>query len=207
MTEPFTTLTGIAAPLLRDDINTDQISPIQRASTLHPDYAALLFSRWRKRADGSEDADFVLNRPRFRAAKILVTGRNFGCGASREAAIWGLLAHGIRCIVARGFAEIFRENCLRNGLLPVVLAEQAAAGFETLVTETDGGAPFTVDLARRSITCPDGATFPFDIPPADRHALLEGLDHIAMTLEHRDAIKAWERDTRVHQPWLQTLPK
>ena len=205
--KPFTTLTGIAAPLPRDDVNTDQISPIQPASTLHPDYAALLFGRWRKRADGSEDPEFVLNRPRFGEAKILVTGRNFGCGSSREASIRSLLAHGIRCVVARSFAEIFRENCLRNGLLPVVLAEQTATTFETLVAESDGRGTFTVDLAGQSIVCPDGAVIPFCIPPAERRALLEGQDHIDLALENIDAIKAWERKTRDRQPWLQMLSR
>ncbi len=204
--EPFTTLTGIAALLARDDVNTDQISPIQPAGTPRPDYAALLFARWRKRADGSEDPDFVLNLARFRAAKILVTGRNFGCGSSREASIRSLLAHGISCVVARSFAEIFRENCLRNGLLPVVLTDETATEFENLVIETDGRAPFSVDLAGQSIICPGGAVIAFRMAPAERRALLEGLDHIDQALEHIDAIAAWERETRDSQPWLQNPP-
>src|SRR5262249_35591841 len=113
--QPFTTHTGIAVPLLKDDINTDQIAPVQAMRALKPDYKALLFMRAGRRDDGSEDPDFVLNRPQFRAPGILVAGHNFGAGSSREAAVWGMLANGIRVIVARSFADIYRENCLQNG--------------------------------------------------------------------------------------------
>ena len=122
--QPFTTHTGIAVPLLEDDINTDQIAPVQAMRDLKPDYKTLLFMRARRRDDGSEDPDFVLNQPQFRNPGILVTGQNFGAGSSREAAVWGMLANNIRVIVARSFADIYRENCLQNGLLPVVLGPQ-----------------------------------------------------------------------------------
>ena len=118
--QPFTALTGIAAPMLQDDINTDEIAPVQ-ATRLGRDDRGLLFQRARRRADGSDDPDFVLNRPQFQAASILVTGHNFGCGSSREGAVWTMIANGIRCIVARSFADIYRENCLQNGLLPIEL--------------------------------------------------------------------------------------
>ena len=124
--QPFTTHTGIAVPLLKDDINTDQIAPVQAMRALKPDYKALLFMRARRRDDGSEDPDFVLNKPQFREPGILVTGHNFGAGSSREAAVWGMLANNIRVIVARSFADIYRENCLQNGLLPIVLGPQQA---------------------------------------------------------------------------------
>ncbi len=120
--QPFINHTGIAVPLLKDDINTDQVAPVQAMRALKPDYKALLFMRARQRDDGSEDPDFVLNKPQFRNPGILVTGHNFGAGSSREAAVWGMLANNIRVIVARSFADIYRENCLQNGLLPVVLA-------------------------------------------------------------------------------------
>ena len=120
--QPFTTHTGIAVPLPGDDINTDQIAPVQAMRSLKPDYKALLFMRARRRDDGSEDPSFVLNKPQFRNPGILVTGHNFGAGSSREAAVWGMLANNIRVIVARSFADIYRENCLQNGLAPVVLA-------------------------------------------------------------------------------------
>ena len=144
--QPFTTHTGIAVPLLADDINTDQIAPVQAMRQFKPDYKALLFMRARRRDDGSEDPDFVLNRPQFRNAGILVTGHNFGAGSSREAAVWGMLANNIRVIVARSFADIYRENCLQNGLLPIVLESQQAEAFTQRVLAVNGQAPFTVDL-------------------------------------------------------------
>src|SRR2546421_10720435 len=144
--QPFTTHTGIAVPLLQDDINTDQVAPVQSMRSLKPDYEALLFMRARRRDDGSENPDFVLNQPQFRNPGILVTGHNFGAGSSREAAVWGMLANGIRVIVARSFADIYRENCLQNGLLPVVLAAADAQAFEARVLAGNGVATFTVDL-------------------------------------------------------------
>ena len=119
--QSFTSHTGIAVPLIRDDINTDQVAPVQAMRDLKPDYTKLLFMRARRRDDGSENPDFVLNKPQFRNPGILVTGQNFGAGSSREAAVWGMLANNIRVIVAKSFADIYRENCLQNGLLPVAL--------------------------------------------------------------------------------------
>jgi len=202
--QKFSTLTGIAAPLLRDDVNTDEIAPIQMSRSLKPDYAQLLFLRTRQRPDGSPDPDFVLNRPQFRSSGILVTGRNFGCGSSREAAVWGMLAVGIRCIVARSFADIYRENCLQNGLLPIELAPEPAELFEGRVVATDGAAPFTVDLEAKRISGPNGFAIDFDIAAADRMRLLEGLDDIGMTLKHANQIATWERRMRDLEPWLQT---
>src|SRR5438270_5226836 len=144
--QPFTTHAGTAVPLLGDDINTDQIAPVQAMRSLKPDYKALLFMRARWRDDGSADESFVLNRPQFRNPGILVTGHNFGAGSSREAAVWGMLANNIRVIVARSFADIYRENCLQNGLLPIVLDPRDAAAFVDRVIAVNGTAPFTVDL-------------------------------------------------------------
>ena len=138
--QPFTRHTGVAAPLLKDDINTDQVAPILHTRGLKEDYRAMLFHRARRRDDGSEDPDFVLNKPQFRAAVILVTGQNFGAGSSRESAVWSMLANGIRVIVAKSFAEIYRENCLQNGLLPVVLGSDAADEFIARVIAADGQA-------------------------------------------------------------------
>jgi 3-isopropylmalate/(R)-2-methylmalate dehydratase small subunit len=202
--QPFTSHTGIAVPLLKDDINTDQIAPVQSMRALKPDYKALLFMRARRRDDGSEDPDFVLNRPQFRNPGILVTGHNFGAGSSREAAVWGMLANGIRVIVARSFADIYRENCLQNGLLPVVLAAADAQAFETRVLAVNGAAPFTVDLTRQRISGPAGPDIAFEIPAADRMRLIEGLDDIGLSLKHVDAITSWERRMAAEQPWLQT---
>ena len=202
--QPFTTHTGVAVPLVKDDVNTDQIAPVQAMRALKPDYKALLFLRARQRDDGSEDPDFVLNQPQFRQPGMLVSGHNFGAGSSREAAVWGMLANNIRVIVARSFADIYRENCLQNGLLPIVLAPHDADAFEKQVVAVNGAAPFTVDLETQRISCPDGAVFAFDIPPADRMRLLEGLDDIGFTLKHADEIGAFEKRMAAAQPWLQT---
>ena len=202
--QPFTTHAGVAVPLLKDDVNTDQIAPVQAMRALKPDYKALLFMRARQRDDGSEDPDFVLNQPQFRQPGMLVSGHNFGAGSSREAAVWGMLANNIRVIVARSFADIYRENCLQNGLLPIVLAAPDADAFERQVVAVNGAAPFTVDLEAQRITCPDGAVFAFDIQPADRMRLLEGLDDIGFTLKHADEIGAFEKRMAAAQPWLQT---
>jgi 3-isopropylmalate dehydratase small subunit len=160
--------------------------------------------RARQRADGSEDPDFVLNKTQFRNPGILVTGQNFGAGSSRESAVWGMLANNIRCIVARSFADIYRENCLQNGLLPVVLRPEDAEAFESRVVAVNGSAPFTVDLETQTITGPDGPNLAFDIPAADRIRLLEGLDDIGLTLKHADELTAWEKRMAVAQPWLQS---
>ncbi len=202
--QPFRAHTGIAMPLLRDDVNTDEIAPLQMARSLRPDYAELLFRRTRERPDGSLDPNFVLNRPQFRNPGILVTGHNFGCGSSRESAVWGMLAVGIRCIVARSFADIYRENCLQNGLLPIELPPAQADAFEARVVAADGAVPFTVDLEAQCISGPGGAAIGFEIAAADRIRLLEGLDEIGMTLKHDAEIAAWEERMRGARPWWQT---
>ena len=202
--QPFSTHTGIAVPFIKDDVNTDQIAPVQAMRALKPDYKALLFMRARQRDDGSEDPDFVLNQPQFRQPGMLVSGHNFGAGSSREAAVWGMLANNIRVIVARSFADIYRENCLQNGLLPIVLAPRDAEAFEQRVVAVNGSAPFTVDLEAQRISGPGGPDIAFDIPPADRMRLLEGLDDIGFTLKHADEIVAFEKRLAAAQPWLQT---
>jgi 3-isopropylmalate/(R)-2-methylmalate dehydratase small subunit len=203
--QPFTRHTAIAAPMLRDDINTDQIAPALHSGGLKEDYKAMLFHRARRHEDGSENPDFVLNQPQFRAAGILVTGHNFGAGSSRESAVWSMLANDIRVIVAQSFADIYRENCLQNGLLPVVLGPEDAAAFTARVVSAAGSAPFTVDLVSQRISGPGGPDIAFDIPGPDRTKLLEGLDDIGLTLKHSDEILNWERDAAAMQPWLQMV--
>jgi 3-isopropylmalate dehydratase small subunit len=197
--EPFLRLTGIAAPLLMDDVNTDQISPATTAFA--PDYAALLFARWRA------DANFVLEREPFRASRILVAGNNFGCGSSRESAVWALAAFGIRCVVARSFADIFRENCLKNGVLPIAFAEPDATAFERLAVAVDGTGPFDVDLEAQTVLAPDGTRFAIPISDADRETLLRGLDEIGLTLVHDEEIQRWEARTRTEMPWAARLAR
>jgi 3-isopropylmalate/(R)-2-methylmalate dehydratase small subunit len=196
--QPFTSHTGIAVPFLKDDVNTDQIAPVQAMRALKPDYKALLFMRAR-----GEDPNFVLNQPQFRSPGILVTGNNFGAGSSREAAVWGMLANNIRVIVARSFADIYRENCLQNGLPPIVLAPPDADAFAQRVIAVNGSAPFTVDLPAQRISGPGGPDISFELPEADRMRLLEGLDDIGLTLKHRDDIVSWEKQMAAAQPWLQ----
>jgi 3-isopropylmalate dehydratase small subunit len=195
---PFLTTTGVAVPLLLDDINTDQIAPQQIDRSLNPDYRVMLFRRQR------QDATFILNRTQYQSAAILVGGSNFGCGSARETAVWALMAWGIRCLVARGFADIFRENCLQNGVLPLELAEPDHAAFAARVVAADGNAPFTVDLVTQRVSGPGGADIAFDMAPSDRTRLIEGLDDIGLTLKHADDIAAWERRTAAATPWLQT---
>jgi 3-isopropylmalate/(R)-2-methylmalate dehydratase small subunit len=199
--EEFASVRGAAAPLPIDNINTDQIAPVQFMRALEPDYETALFARWRN----DPGKPFVLDRPRFRRAPILVTGDNFGCGSAREVAVWALAAHGIRCIVAKSFAEVYRESLLKNGMLPVVLDPELRSDFEARVIAVDGQAPFEVDLTSCRIACPDGAVFAFTMDAGERMALLEGLDDVAKTLRHRSLIEAWERQTEQEQPWLQQV--
>jgi len=202
--QAFSKHVGVAAPLLKDDVNTDQIAPVLHSRGLKEDYKAMLFHRARQREDGSEDPDFVLNKPQFRNAGILVTGNNFGAGSSRETAVWSMLANNIRVIIAKSFADIYRENCLQNGLLPIVLEPHVADAFAARVIAVNGGAPFTVDLASQHISGPGGADVAFEIAAADRTRLLEGLDDIGLTLKHMNEIASWEQRAAAAQPWLQT---
>src|SRR5262245_4299611 len=164
--EPFKRHTGIAVPFLRDDVNTDQIAPVANMRALKPDYKAMLFARARMRADGTPDPDFVLNQPQFRNPGILVAGNNFGAGSSRESAVWSMLANNIRVIVPKSFADIYRENCLQNGLLPIVLEAPAADAFVARVVAVNGSAPFAIDLVAQTISGPGGADIVFDIAAA-----------------------------------------
>jgi len=199
--EKFTRLRGAAAPLLTDNINTDQIAPVQFMRALEPDYQTALFARWRC----DLDKPFVLDMPRFHRAPILVTGANFGCGSAREIAVWALAAHGVRCVVARNFSEVYRESLIKNGMLPVVLAPADRLAFEQQVLAVDGQSPFEIDLTARTIACPDGTAITFEIEAGERTALLEGLDDVAMTLRHRLLIETWESRVATHQPWLQQV--
>jgi 3-isopropylmalate/(R)-2-methylmalate dehydratase small subunit len=201
--QPFTSHTGIAAPLLVDDMNTDQIAPFLPSRNLKDDYQVMLFHRQRFKEDGSEIAEFVLNKPQFRNAGILVTGNNFGAGSSRESAVWSMLANNIRVIIAKSFADIYRENCLQNGLLPVMLDADSGDAFIARVVAADGAAPFSVDLVTQRISGPGGPDIAFEIPAADRTRLLEGLDDIGMTMKHIDEIVRFERQAATAQPWLQ----
>jgi 3-isopropylmalate dehydratase small subunit len=199
----FTSVTGVAIPFLEDDVNTDQIAPVAGGTRLHENYAQTLFRNRRRFDNGLDDPDFVFNKPQFRSGVMLVAGRNFGCGSSRESAVWVFQAIGISCIVARSFADIYRENCLQNGILPVVLADSEADALDAAIVAANGAAPFTVDLVARAISGPDGFHLTFDIPDADRTRLLEGLDDIGLTLRHRAEIEAFEAHIAKAKPWSQ----
>ncbi|WP_291299061.1 3-isopropylmalate dehydratase small subunit [Elioraea sp.] len=201
--QPFTTVTGPAAPLLRPNIDTDVIIRVERlVGTTKAEMGAHAFEVWRRRADGSEDGDFVLNHPQFRTAPILLAGPNFGCGSSREGAVWALAGAGIRAVIAPSFSDIFANNALQNGLLPVVLPEATIAALAEEVEASPGNARVTVDLDRMVVTAPSGAEHRFVIDPARREALLAGLDDIGLTLRQGEAIGAWQAEDRAARPWV-----
>lgn len=201
--EPFTSITGPVVPFLEDDLNTDQIAPIQMSRELKPDYADLLFKRQRQNADGSRNARHILEQPQYKRPAILLSRHNFGCGSSREAAVWCLQAVGIRCIVARSIADIFRENCLQNGVLPVELDDATAAALEARVLAADGHGAFTAALPNQTISGPGGPDIRFEIGASDKMRLIEGLDDIGVSLKHDPDIKAWEAKAAERFPWMQ----
>ena len=203
--ETFTRLTAIAAPLPNDNVDTDAIIPAVSLKRVGVDIAALgdyLFYEWRFDPAGKPIEDFVLNRPQFAAPGILVAGRNFGCGSSREHAVWSLLYAEVRCVVASSFGDIFYDNCFRNGVLPAIVRGDDHARLMRDVIEADGAKPMTVDLEAMRITAPSGEIYGFDVDPAGREALLRGLDDIAMTLEHEDEIAAFQQRHSAMRPWL-----
>ena len=199
----FTRIAGTAIPLIEDDVNTDQIAPMGAGARMSEDYAQTLFRHRRRHPDGSEVTDFVFNQPQFHTGAIVVSGRNFGCGSSRESAVWTFLAIGVTCIIARSFADMYRENCQQNGILPITLPEAQADQLEAAVVAANGSAPFTVDLVSQEIMGPGGLSMTFDISPADRTRLLEGLDDIGLTLKHKAEIEAFEKMMADKLPWSQ----
>ena len=198
--EKFTRLAGVAAPLARDNVDTDAIIPVSHMKALDADYGRGLFANLRYRPDGSELPEFVLNRPEYRSAKVLVSGANFGCGSSREHAVWALLGFGIRCVVAESFGDIFHDNALRVGLLPVVLSAPACRALCAAVAQAAGRHETIVDLAAQTLTGPDGTRYRFDIEPDRRQILLEGLDAIGLTLRHEAAITEYEKGRPAFKP-------
>jgi len=199
--EKFTILTGVAAPLKMINVDTDKIIPKQYLKTIkRTGLGRGLFSEMRYRDDGSDNPDFVLNKPAYRKAKILVAGDNFGCGSSREHAPWALLDFGIRCVISTSFADIFYSNCFKNGILPVKVS---AAELEKLFDDAERGAnaTLTIDLAKQEIHGPDGGTIKFDVDPNRKHCLLNGLDDIGLTMEKRAKIETFEKKASQSRPW------
>ena len=199
--DKFTTLTGIAAPMPLVNIDTDMIIPKQFLKTIQRSgLGKNLFDEMRYTQDGQEIPDFVLNQPAYRNAQILVAGDNFGCGSSREHAPWALLDFGIRCVISTSFADIFFNNCFKNGILPIVLPQEQV---DILMADARKGANarMTVDLQAQTVTTSDGQTFGFEVDPFRKHCLLNGLDDIGLTLEKAAAIDSFEAKNATLRPW------
>jgi 3-isopropylmalate/(R)-2-methylmalate dehydratase small subunit len=201
--QPFTTLTGIAAPMPMLNVDTDKIIPAHWLKTIkRTGLGAGLFESLRFDSEGKERPDFVLNREPWRHASILITGDNFGCGSSREHAPWALLDYGIRCVIAPGFADIFYNNCFKNGILPLVLPQEQI-DLLAKEAETAPNPTFTVDLVAMEIRRPQGnEPIPFNLDAANRDKLLQGLDEVGETLAKAKAIDGFEAKQRLGQPWL-----
>ncbi|ROR32841.1 3-isopropylmalate dehydratase small subunit [Inmirania thermothiophila] len=213
--EKFTVHEGIVAPLDRANVDTDAIIPKQFLKSIQrTGFGPYLFDEWRYLDRGEpgmdctkrpRNPDFVLNQPRYQGATILLARRNFGCGSSREHAPWALVDYGFRAIIAPSFADIFYNNCFKNGLLPVVLPEETVDRLFREVEATEGYR-LTVDLVRERVVTPAGEEIPFTVDVHRRHCLLEGLDEIGLTLQHADEIRAYEARRRVEAPWLFEAP-
>jgi 3-isopropylmalate/(R)-2-methylmalate dehydratase small subunit len=200
--EKFTKVSGVAAPMRGINIDTDKIIPKQYLKTI--ERAGLgkhLYAEMRYNEDGSEKEDFVLNKPAYRNAQVLVAGDNFGCGSSREHAPWAIKDFGIRCVISTSFADIFYNNCFKNGVLPIKVTPEQ---LELLLDDAARGAnaTLTVDLEKQEITGPDGGTINFEMDPFRKQCLLEGLDDIGLTLQRKGRIDDYEEKQKAGQPWL-----
>ncbi|QRQ84291.1 3-isopropylmalate dehydratase small subunit [Cupriavidus oxalaticus] len=199
MNTPFTTITGPAVPLMRPNVDTDVIIRIERLTTLDKtELGPYAFEALRRRPDGSEDPDCVLNAPCFRDAPVLLAAENFGCGSSREGAVWALQGIGVCCVIAPSYGDIFWNNCFQNGVLPITLP---ISQVQALATRCANGAAITVDLKARTVAAPDGNITPFTIDPLRREALLYGLDDIGLTLKDDELIREWQASDRQRRPW------
>ncbi|MFM2279790.1 MAG: hypothetical protein RLZZ444_2021 [Pseudomonadota bacterium] len=199
--DKFTKLTGIAAPYPVVNIDTDMIIPKDYLKTIkRTGLGSGLFAEARYKEDGSENPEFVLNKPAYRSAQILVAGDNFGCGSSREHAPWALLDYGIRCVISTSFADIFYNNCFKNGILPIVVSPEE---LEKLLDDASRGsnATLTVDLEAQEIHGPDGGVIKFDVDAFRKHCLINGLDDIGLTLEKATSIDTYEKKASTSRPW------
>ena len=200
--EKFDKHRGVAAPLNMINIDTDKLIPKQFLKTIkRTGLGKHLFNEIRFNADGSENEDFVLNKPAYREASILVAGDNFGCGSSREHAPWALLDYGVKCVISTSFADIFYNNCFKNGILPIVLPEDQR---DALMKDAKKGANarIEVDLEAQTITSSDGETFSFELDAFKKHCLLNGLDDIGLTMEKAAAIDTFEAEVSTSRPWV-----
>ncbi|MES2472845.1 MAG: 3-isopropylmalate dehydratase small subunit [Pseudomonadota bacterium] len=200
--EPFNKLEGVAAPLNMINVDTDMIIPKQYLKTIQrTGLGKALFDEMRHNQDGSEKPDFVLNKPAYRGAKILVTGDNFGCGSSREHAPWALLDFGIRCVIAPSFADIFYGNCFKNGILPIKLPQEQV---DKLMDDASRGANaiISIDLEKQEIRGPDGGMIKFEVDEFRRQCLLNGWDDIGLTLRNEDKVTSFEQQQKTQTPWI-----
>ena len=204
MPKAFTTLSAIAAPIMRSNIDTDVIIRIERlvGTSVRGILAKWAFGSLRYLPDGSENPDFVLNRAPYRQAEILITGPNFGCGSSREGAVWSLQEMGIRAIIGSGFGDIFFANCFQNGILPIVVDKEIVDGLAAEVEHTQGAGRVSVDLEEQTITSPSGKRHRFEIDPRRRAGLLKGLDEVELTLQRDGEIRAFQAADRIERPWI-----
>jgi len=203
--QPFTTVTAVAAPLVRANVDTDAIIPSRHIKTVgRTGLAAGLFAGWRYSDPQGQlpNPDFVLNQESYAPARILLGGENFGCGSSREHAVWALVEYGFRAVLAPSFAPIFFGNSIRNGLLPVVLPASCIGAIEAAVRADPDGSPVTVDLIHCRVSAPGVGPFPFDLEPQAREMLLEGLDSVGMALKNQDAIREFIARDAVRRPWI-----
>ncbi|MDG2243690.1 MAG: 3-isopropylmalate dehydratase small subunit [Rhodospirillaceae bacterium] len=203
--QKFTTLSSVAAPIMRVNIDTDAIIPSREMKGVTKDGLSVgMFANWRYTDVDArvENPDFILNKAQFRDAEILLSGENFGCGSSREHAVWALKEWGIRCVIAPSFGTIFHGNCVRNGILPIVLSEDNVKAFAVVAEQEVDGALFTVDLLAQTVTSPEGDAHAFEIAPADKEMLVEGLDPIGLTLKQDDAILAFREKDMAQRPWV-----
>ena len=200
--QKFTTLTGIAAPLEMINVDTDKIIPKLHLRTIkRTGLGKVLFDEMRYTPDGKERPEFVLNREPYRRAEILVAGENFGCGSSREHAPWALLDFGIRCVIAPSFADIFYNNCFKNGILPVVLPQEQIDQLWDDAKKSNEMV-LTIDLENQEVVRANGERFKFEVESFRKHCLLNGLDDVGLTMQHQDDIEAYETRQRKSQPWL-----
>ena len=201
--QPFTTVTAVAAPIDLPNIDTDRIIPARflRKDKATPGYDRFMFHDVRLNPDGTEKPEFILNQTPYRDAKILVTAENFGCGSSREAAVWALDANGFRSVIAPSLGDIFHQNCFKNGLLPVILPADTTETLRRQLHERPG-ATMTVDLETQTVTGPDGARYKFPVDPFRKQCLLTGQDEIALTLSHEPAIAVFEARHAAEFSWI-----
>ncbi|GIQ74634.1 3-isopropylmalate dehydratase small subunit [Bradyrhizobium sp. RD5-C2] len=204
MPKPFDKLTATAAPIMRANIDTDVIIRIERlvGNSIRGTLGKWAFGSLRYLADGSENPDFILNREPYREAEILVTGPNFGCGSSREGAVWSLQERGIRAVIGSGFGDIFFANCFQNGILPVVVDKAVVDQLAADIEATQGAGKVSIDLEAQTIVSPSGARHSFEIDPRRREGLLKGLDEVALTLQRDGEIHAFQAADRTARPWI-----